>query len=146
MKIEIKNYRSCKGTEGDAFSCALHIDGKKAAEVSYEGTGGPYRWRWLDAASEKAWRAHVEAHPDIILGHGAGAVKADDDLVFGDILDDFEEQRFLRRRCKKQTLFRVPGDERGSWRTINAPYSPDVKAFVLGKYPTAEIANERLVG
>lgn len=44
MQIEVKNYRSCRGNEGDAFSCTVYLDGKRAALVTYDGWGGEYRW------------------------------------------------------------------------------------------------------
>ena len=47
--FQIKNYKSIRGDEGDAFESALWINGKRAAYVRYDGNGGPYRWRWLSA-------------------------------------------------------------------------------------------------
>lgn len=42
MKIGIKNYKSCAGNEGDAFSCTLYLDGKRVATIQYDGWGGEY--------------------------------------------------------------------------------------------------------
>lgn len=49
----------------------------------------------------------------------------------------------LKRAGKRKTLFRIPNEgNRGDWRTILAPYSPEVAKFIRDKYPTAIIANE----
>jgi len=48
MNIEIKGFRSCRGDEGDAYSYALHVEGKRVADVSYDGRGGSVRFVWTD--------------------------------------------------------------------------------------------------
>lgn len=54
-----------------------------------------------------------------------------------------EAVRKLRRAGAKVTLFRIPGEgKRGDWRTILAPYTPDVGRYLRGKYPNVIIANE----
>jgi hypothetical protein len=51
----------------------------------------------------------------------------------------------VRRWCKTETVFRLPDDKEGAYRTVKAVYAPPVRKFILQKYgPTVIILNENL--
>ena len=54
-----------------------------------------------------------------------------------------EAAKKLVRMGRRETLFRLPGDKLGEWRTVKAPFTADVKKFIVGKYgDEVVIANE----
>lgn len=66
------------------------------------------------------------------------------DLLMGDLLMEWEVNRWLKRQCRTKTLFRLPGDEEGSWRTIAAHYNVRVMTHIRDRYgDKVEIANDR---
>jgi hypothetical protein len=66
------------------------------------------------------------------------------------LLQKWEEDaqlKQLKQWCKKQTIFRLKGDEPGCWRVIKHTFVPEVKADLQKLYGDEldEIANERFV-
>jgi len=125
----IKNLKTCRGMEDEAFSCTLLRDGKPVCDVQYGGTGGPYRFRWLDAANcvlvefqrrnwkdemvpvtgtpeEAAFAAHVMEQPKDIEFD----LYANDDMVVGALVERFEAEKKAARLLKTHLVYReVPG-------------------------------------
>jgi hypothetical protein len=54
MKIEIKKLKMCRGDETDAFSCDVHVDGVKVAQVRQAGRGGSHFWDWMDQSQGRS--------------------------------------------------------------------------------------------
>jgi len=161
MKIGIKSYRSCAGNEGDAFSCTLYLDGKKAALVKYDGWGGQYDYDFT-FADGRPWggptclkfKEHVESLPERTCsfddpGTGEPAkVAVNMDMLVEDAIQLMLENRQLRRWCRNETLFRVKGDDEGSWRRLNVKFPGNegrVRYYLSREHGDAieEIANER---
>jgi hypothetical protein len=148
MKLTVKSYKSLPGKEGDAFNCSLYVDGKRAAVVSYDGWGGPYDYDWTPsdkkrfggplAAKVKAW---VKTLPPLKSEYGD--LPMDLDILTDDVINAMLEERQVKRWCRTKTVFRLKGDKAGNYRTVEAKYSARVRAFIMKKYPKAEILNER---
>ena len=163
MELTIKNYKSCRGDEGDAFSCTLYIDGKRAALVRYDGNGGEFEFDFTVAGKGHGpWRgplfdkfkAYVDGLPEVessMVDPRTGetwSYKPNMDMVVEQAIRLMLENRQLKRWCKNQVLFRVKGDEEGSWRTLQASWAEKgdkVRAHLAKKYgdELEEIANER---
>lgn len=144
MKIEIKNYRACRGHEGDAFSFVLCLDGKRAAEVTNEGNGGSNHYHWFLPALKRPFLDERRELGRAILASWAQPrdpsdpppVRTDDeifdyycksgeimDVVLGQFVDRMREDKALRRMCKRKILFRLDGDKQDAWRTVEAEWS-----------------------
>lgn len=139
MELSIKNYKACRGNEGDAFSLTLHLDGKKAASVEYDGSGGPYNWRWIDRSLQEAFKRYVaerNPEPDTYGCHA--------DILLEEEIEAIRLRKTFARRCKKETLFRLPDDKPGVWRRIPAPFDESIRVSLLAKHPKALIANADL--
>jgi hypothetical protein len=56
--LTVKNVRSCRGHDADAWSAVLYIDGKRACEVADDSYGGEYHIHWFsdDRDTIKAWQ------------------------------------------------------------------------------------------
>ena len=149
MKAQIKSYRECEGDEGPAFSCTLWIDGVRAAEVQYDGRGGPYRWRWLNDAAKATWTAYVKAQPPMPpLHEGDEPLAINDDIALEDVINADRERKQVARWCKANVVFRLKGDEPGVFRKIKGQFTPEIKERLRKQYGDrlAEIVNETLQG
>ena len=124
MTYSIKNLKTCRGMEDDAFSCTLLRDGKPVAEVNYGGTGGCYLFHWLDRAApavtfqrrdykdevievtgtpeEALFAAHVFAQPK----DAQYDIYANDDIVVGELVSQFEAAKRAKRLLKTHLLFK----------------------------------------
>jgi hypothetical protein len=152
MKLTIKKFQTMRTLDGGGYSYDLHIDGVKAAFVIDEGHGGMVMAQWYDRSLEPAFNAHVASLPPKPVDpnaeqwvkdmHPKGFETVTDEMVFEDLAADYELEKKLRSKCKKMTCFRLPSDARGEFRTLNSPYSPKAKEWILKKYPDAVILNE----
>ena len=144
MKIRPRKAKVCKwmSEETTCFEAEIVIDGKVAGHVSNEGHGGDNNYHFKDRAVEVAFEAYCKAMPPV--KSEVGDLPMDMDLYVDQLLEAYEMDKQLRRWCKKQTVFRLPGDEEGSYRTLKrTPYGSKAKEWVMKKYPNAEIINER---
>lgn len=153
MRLVVKNFKSCRGMDGEAFSLSLYIDGKRAAEIQNSGSGGPNMYRWLQKTPsertrmEAAFKEHCRSVADDEYKDSSEV----EDIVLATVIDRVMEDRYLKRHCRKEVLFRVDGDKEGSWRTLSVPWSENrerVRAHLRGKYgdKLVEIVNERFDG
>ena len=164
MTYTLKGLTSWRGREGYGFQVKLMADGKVIAEVTDEAHGGQIRW---DIRDEAAMRAFGVAHGLVAPSDGSDVPTPNDlyssrtgwekeleveevySTAICEMVDALENaqrhKKQVRRWCKTETLFRLPEDKEGSYRTIKAVYAPPVRKFILQKYgPTVTIVNESL--
>lgn len=162
-RLTIKSYRSCTGNEGEAFSCTLYLDGKRMGTVKYDGWGGPFMYEFWkkvrgevrrDEAKERAVREYCESRPDIVCSFedpetGKPCVmKADVDLVVGEVIEDHQEERQLRSWCRTKVVFKLRGTKDGEYMTLAVRFAGNeerVRKQLARKYGdrVEEIVNER---
>jgi hypothetical protein len=146
LKIELKNVKiaAFASEETTCFQAALWIDGKKAATVSNEGRGGCNTFRFQDRALEQQFHEYCRTQPPLPDPHFENGLPMSSDLFVSLLLEDYEEAKKLKQWCKTKTVFRLIGDEPGSWRITALRFSPAVKARLEKLYPTKleVIANE----
>ena len=141
MKVELKNVKGFDGPDSYCFKASLYVDGKKRGEVHDDGNGGCINFSDWDV--EKELDEYGKTLPkDNSFGI---EIEIDANILVGDALNAYEETKFLKRTCKKKTVFSTPKMPKGEYKTVNSTYSPQVKAWVLEKYPDAVIYNERFV-
>jgi len=143
MTFTIKGLKTWHGMEGHAFQCSLYADRKRIAVVTEEATGGPMRWDVLEPEAVAAFGRH-HGVADLLVGPRCAKIDTDADMAVVNLVVEYESAKQLRRWCKKETLFRLPDDKEGTYRTIRRPFSGKVRDYILTKYPTAEIMNERI--
>lgn len=152
MKLEVKNIKTFTGTKGYGFECSLYIDGIRAAHVLDAADGGEANFNWLSKEKEREFKVYVDALPNNFFenpevhAHFPEGVKQDCTSVVCNLIGDVKRAKELKRWCKTKTIFRLPGDQRGSYRLIEERYSAVVKAYLLDTHgKDIEIINEQFL-
>ena len=152
---------SFEGREGEPLLQGNLYRGKtRIAFVSDDSHGGPMRINWLDRETkaevktrslfgeertyqgtfEEALLAkHCYEIPPTPSAHlNLGKLEYTDPEIFlGNLLNLAAETKRFKRMAKTRLLFRQPGDERGAWRSLNRPDSPESRSYVTQKYAGA---------
>ena len=152
MDITLKNVKIYAGLSEEtiAFNASVYIDGKKVGDAKNNGHGGANdidvrdkdgRWnrdlmqKMETEAATHTWSYEGEVHPHSL------------DSYIGDLVDDFQEQRDLKRNCRTKTLFRDPKEEYkdGEYRIMPQKFNKEIKAWLVKTYgDKVEILNERI--
>ena len=153
MDITLKNVKIYSGLSQEtvAFSASLHVNGKRAGETKNAGHGGANdievftkdgRWdrdlmqKMEDEAKSHTWSYEGETHPHSL------------DSYIGELVDDEIEKRDLKRKCRTQTLFRIPDETYGAgeYHVMKRKYDDNVKAYLLKSYgDKVDVLNERMM-
>lgn len=168
MEITIKRFKSFRGNEGIGFNADLHFDGKKIVEVDDAANGGEYSYYFVSQETEQqfdVWHnslplktsKEIEAEWREILSEKTpeneaeikrqvtkypNGQKIDRDIAVYDLIEDFEEERRLKRIAKTRLIFRVKNEK--DWRSLKNPYSEAAVKWVRDKYGLdVEIYNEQ---
>lgn len=148
MELTIKNYKGHDTHDGVSFTADVYVDGVKAFVVENDGNGGenlyiPFKPE-LRPLLEKA-EAYAKGLP--ALETEWGPLEMDLDLLIADILEKKEEEKQLRRWCRKKVVFRLKDDPAGEYRTLQAGYSLMADDFLVRKYgdKLEEIINKRFM-
>lgn len=151
MILTLKNLKTWDSEDGGGHSCTVYVDGQRAFTAENEGWGGPNLYTpigkggqaLLDAA--EAW---AKAQPEItftVEGNQSYTIENSLDLTIGTLISAALVEKRERQLCRNKTIFTVPGDPAGQYRTFNCPYDGRVKKEVYRRYPNATIINERYV-
>ena len=150
MNISLKNVRTYEGLSEEtvAFAASVYVDGKKVGDAKNNGQGGPNdvdvfsmdgRWdRDLRKKMESEARKHTWTYENQTHQY-------DLDSYIGKLVDDFQEQRYLKRLCRTQTLLRIPNQtyKAGEYTAIKLKYNQRVKARAIYTWGNrVEILNE----
>ncbi len=146
MELELKNVKIAKfaSQETLCFAATGYVNGVKAFNVHNEGHGGSNFYDVLNRGLYNEAEAYAASLPPTVCDLFPEGLAQDLDIVISRLLDKLEQEKFFRRHCKTKTLFTLPGDAEGSYRTVKTPFDADVKTFILTKYPKATIINETL--
>lgn len=153
-KLEIRNLKTCRGTDGPAWSCTLYVDGVKAAEVTESGRGGCHDYYFFDTKGPNGYvPSKIEARlnewvktlPRLPFGEdlGGGDYEQDLDHVVSGLADDYENDKRMQRFCKKGIVFRKAGDPDGIYTTKVAYTAANVAACRAKHGADVEIINEK---
>lgn len=142
MNIELKKYKPSPrlSEETLAFTAEIWIDGKKAADVSNHGTGGPNNYHFTDRKVGEAFYAFCKAQPKLKTDYGL--LDMDADLYIGELCNKLDHEKWLTNKKKKCVLFKLPShkpDEYGTTKLRTEADRPAAIRQVLTKYPTATI-------
>jgi hypothetical protein len=145
LKVELKKVHvSRRGSEETTrFDAELYIDGKYAAVVSNDGHGGCHHFLFSDRDLEQRFYAYARSLPPVKTEFGM--MDMDDEMLVDELLSRYEEEKQLKRWCKKSTVIRLKGSEEGSYQQFPEPFSAAMKGFLVNRYgdQLEEIVNER---
>lgn len=134
----VKGVKTFVGTEGHGFNASLYFRGKRVAFVYDDASGGPAVFNWKDREAEKAMQALCDA------AEPCKGVSMGPDLLVSVLVDEYEDNRRLRRHCKTKVLFRAPGDPDGEFRAFKTPFTRQIVDHIHKEYgPKTEIVNFR---
>jgi len=143
----VKGYKQMMGTDGYMFKCSLYVGDKRTARISNGGYGGCNDVTVIDKTLYSEFDKFVSSlgvyQPDSEFSKKYGAIDYNDELFLEDLINEFEAEKQYKRWCKSKTVFSLPGDKEGEFRTFNSKYSPEMKKHVLEKYPEAIFLNEK---
>jgi len=167
MGYAVKNVKSFQGREGIGYECSLYRDGKRVATVVNTANGGETDFYWKDMDKSRVevavhdWKDEMRTilvtpeekllheHTDHMFydeSFGDKPLRMGIDGYIDTLADTFEQNKTFKKWCRKQTCFRLKGDAKDSWRTINMKFSdPRVKPHLVNKHgeQLEEILNER---
>ena len=135
MEAELRKVKIYQGMsrETTAFNAELWLDGKLAAHVENDGHGGNNFLRYVDQMHGKspfreAFDAWVEAMPPVPVDEWAkerdfGPMKMDAELWVGLEVERHLEEQQYKRKCARNTLFRLASDGPDQFRS----YKPALK-------------------
>ncbi len=150
IKLTVKNVKTMRGHDGmpgAAWECDIYIDGVKAGWALDDSWGGLVRIEFNSPSFEKQFNDYVKTLPSTEM-YGQ-TIEPNGDMVIADLVDEFENEKRLRKMVKKGTYFRCKGDKEGVYRTVKvgrkiAPFTPQIKAWIVRTYPNLEeILNEK---
>ena len=141
MNIQVKNVKIYDGLSEEtvAFNASIYVDGKKVGDAKNNGRGGANdidvftkdgRWnRDLISDMELEAETHTWTYEGETYSHNL-------DSYIGKLVDDFDEQRNLKRMCRTETLYRIPDEtyDEGEYHTMKHKYGEDVKTYLTETY------------
>lgn len=139
----IKTFR---GMEGEGFNATLRCDGVPVADCIDSGDGGSVHARFSSKERERAFLQHVESLQREPFKGVPEGLKVDASLLIGCLVAHELERRTLHRMCRQKTVYRIPGDEDGSWRVVDKPFSPTLRATILARSGKEAIFANELPG
>jgi len=138
-QFKITGLKTFIGNEGHGFNATLHINGKKAAFVIDDASGGDYDFHWFDPELRKLFADYVQSLPPYpSCLEGEPPIPHNFDTALGDIVSKHEIKTRLARLCRTKTLFRIKGEtyRDGEWRTLKAPLNELTVSYLVKKYGT----------
>ena len=147
-QLGCRGLKTFETPDGGGFNYRLTVDSTTVGEVHQGGFGGPVELRLHplhSGLSEPLDAVALARKPEGVEGLSGPFLKmACLESLLGRLVDDTENRRRFKRMCRTKTLFQAPGDDKDTYRTIAAPFSDKVKAYVLKTHPGATFYNETL--
>jgi len=153
VKVELRKVKIARSLseETTAFTADLWVDDKHIGYVKNSGHGGNnqidhrYDGKGLNTRDEvRAFSAWCKEQPPHVSEYGESPMS--DDFYISLLLEDWEENQYVKRLCKNKTLFRLEGDQEREYRTYKGAYTPERAASIRERHPdVVEIINERFI-
>lgn len=156
-RIDVRSIKTHKqlSEETLAYTAKVFLDGRHVLDASNHGHGAADMYHLAKGATKEQREELVGVAKDIIAERGTVVVEGYTfspesmasmalEVIVHEIIYDKEEQKILRRLCKKHLTVRSP---EGEVFTYNVPYSPEAAQKVLSqpKFSDYEVVNERFL-
>ena len=159
MKVELKRVKVCgwASQETTCFQADVWFNGRLVAHASNDGGGGSTSVHAVTGAREEfaAAAAWCAALPPMRIEGLDEDIHMTMDLYIENLIYEVEKSKEAKRwaariakACRTQTLFRLVGDEKDSYRTLRVPIDDRARAWLKNKYgdKVVEIINDTLAG
>lgn len=134
---EVKGLKWFRGMEGEGYNATIYKGGKKLGMVIDEGCGGAPHFEMPRAVVE-AIIVDAKAY-DVANGEQPDEMSIE--TFIGDMICARDIEARLQRAAKKYLVFMLPGDDQGTFRTINRPFSVEMAEKIRAKHPEALVLN-----
>ena len=123
--ITVKNVKIQEqlSEESLCFSATIYFKGQRIGETTNRGCGGGNEYHWFDrtaSAEIEAWAEDQEVEYDFEKL----------DQIIDKLVCDFDDARRLKRMSKNKTVFRLIGDEDGTYHSLSIPYSDRAQKYL----------------
>ena len=105
--MSIAKLKSCRGRDGECFSCDLIVNGKRAGTVENSGSGGCNFYHWDDQEAGKACEEYAASH------NPEGFEQLD--RVVAEIIDREEARKTFLRKMKTCVVYTSPEIKEGDY-------------------------------
>ena len=105
------------------FSATIYFRGQRVGEATNRGCGGCNNYHWFDRAASAEIEAWAEAQ-DLEFDFEKL------DQIIGKLVHDFDDARRMKRLSKNRTVFRLAGDDAGTYRSLSIPYSDRAQKYL----------------
>jgi hypothetical protein len=142
----VKGVKFMTGHDCDSMECSLYKDRKRVATVWDDSWGGDFQYTWIKEDLSEEFENFAKSLGEVEHNEYSDSITYDGDCVVDVLVNTFEENKRLKKLCKKETLFLLPEDNKEEgYRTINHTFDdPRVKEYIIRKYgENVEIINER---
>lgn len=144
MEFTLKNIKTHKGREGEGLNATIYRDGKQVGTIYDDANGGMVDFHFINKGERQkfedycsqAWPKTEGAKYWLIEMKGVRELSTQDYMegFTNTFVDNYHTKKKLDRLAAKKTLFRIEGDDPDGWRTVTAPYSEKVLAFIRDKF------------
>ena len=131
--VTIKALTTWRTEDGGGYQATLVVGNKPVAQFTESGQGGPLEWNVTDSVRFAAW---AKTH-GITLDSAFVPCDTAIDAEVARLVDEWQHVKRFTRLSKTKTIFRLPTDTEGEWRTIAAPFNDKVGAYLSKTHPTA---------
>ena len=119
MQIELKNLRHYPrlSKESQAFSATIFIDGLSVGTARNAGDGSETTYEFINTSIQQRFEDHCRSLPPETTEFGV--LPMTPDLFLGLLCDAYNRKRWVNRAVKKNVVFRVEGDPKNEYRSVN---------------------------
>lgn len=151
-KYTVRKVKTFVGHEGHGFNAELLRDGVPVAFALDEGNGGGVRFDWYDRtyAPFKLERTDggnpvtlkIPVEAAVLHEHIKGQTRTaygeafplSMDMFVSELIDAYETERTIKRKCKKTTCYRLVGQKPGEYMQTAMVYSKELADKIRAKY------------
>jgi len=120
------------------FSASIYWKGKRIGVARNGGRGGCNFYEWLDKDASDELDRWVEQQHLTYTGFDGEEKEVTFeklDWIVNELVEKHEKKKWLRRKTRTQILFRIEGDEEGSYKTVRHQGKPiETVEWVRNKY------------
>jgi hypothetical protein len=152
MQLHLKKLKIAGGDETLRFTTELYLDRTKIAIVSNGGTGGGHQYDFFGSENRQIFFEWIEEFKTAAVAlsnplhqklsewvrdlQATIPTFAEQDIDADMVIDCAIDLHLLRKHCKTKTLFHLPEDPKGQYRTIAKLFTPRLESWIVNKYGT----------
>jgi hypothetical protein len=147
MKTELRKVKIAESLSRDstAFTADLIVDDEHIAYLRDDGRGGAIFIDHAEGCRDKV-QAFEEWCETLPPRESYEDLPMSAELFIGDLLEEWEENKFLKRLCRTKTVIRLEGDRAGEYTTFKKAYDAEFAKYLRStETGLVEIYNERFL-